>query len=165
MQSDRYRQAWHLWGRLCRTLITIWGVLVFGCAWQGLEPIGSWVSSEVTHPSPFLSEPLNRDKHRNFVLLFDRNGGFVWRDSAGHCHMGKYLVQNRTINLTDSQEGMITLVYSQRGDRLFLQSPDGFAFEFRRAPGSADEGVKSCNPQDGDEDGSRRGSGATNQNS
>lgn len=120
-------------------------VWVVGCASQGLQLPGSWLSTGVTHPSSFFAETLADDIHKSIALFFDQAGGFEWLDHDGVCHLGQYRVQDGILVLTKSQSETITLVYTFRGDQLQLKSPDGFMFEFRKASEEATLGDKPCN--------------------
>ena len=126
------------------TLIVVCAVWIFGCASQTLQLPGSWISTEITHPSPFFAETLSEDKQRTITFFFDQFGGFMWVDDEGICHLGTYLLQDSALVLTESQNEPIILGYTFGGDRLRLTSPDGFMFEFRRASEGAHAGAKPC---------------------
>lgn len=119
-------------------------VWVVGCASQGLQLPGSWLSTGVTHPSSFFAETLADDKHKSIALFFDQDGGFVWHDRDGVCHLGQYRVQDGILVLNKSQGEPLTLGYTFREDRLRLKSPDGFMFEFRRASEGAHASGRPC---------------------
>ena len=69
----------------------------------------------------------------------------MWLEPEGVCHSGTYLIQANALLLTESQGGeRIRLDFTIRGDQLRLKSPDGFMFDFRRAPHQADAGAKPC---------------------
>ena len=125
-------------------LILMGVVVIFSCTGQGVELIGSWVSTEITHPSPFFAETLGHEKHRNVTLIFDQAGEFVGLDHEGGCHMGTYFLQNDTLVLTESQDEPIPIGYALRGERLQLKSPDGFIFEFHRTSKDDPAGAKPC---------------------
>ena len=119
---------------------------VFACAYQGVELTGTWVSTEITHPSPFFAKPLAKDKHGNITLFLDQAGRYMWLDHEGDCHAGKYLVRDSALVLTEPQGEPITLGVAFGGDRLRLKSQDGFVFEFRRGPEGTQAGTGPCNP-------------------
>jgi len=129
--------------RLPTPFIVVCAVWIFGCVSQGHQLTGSWDSSEITHTSPFFAETLSDDKQRTITLFFDQAGGFVWHDHDGVCHLGKYLIQDNALVLTESEGESIALGYALGEDRLRLKSPDGFMFEFRRSSEGA--GAKPCN--------------------
>ena len=128
---------------VCLTLIVACEFWVLGCVSQEQQLTGSWLSHEITHPSPFFLETLSNDTQPTITLFFDPAGGFVWHDQEGVCHLGKYLIQDSVLVLTTPQGESITLGYALDEDRLRLKSPDGFMFEFRRA--SEDAGAEPCN--------------------
>lgn len=70
----------------------------------------------------------------------------MWIEPEGVCHSGTYLIQANALLLTESPGGeRIRLDYVIRGDQLRLKSPDGFMFDFQRAPHQADASTKPCN--------------------
>ncbi len=80
------------------------------------------------------------------MLFLNQSGEFLWLEPEGVCHLGTYLIQANALLLTDSQGGeRIRLDYAIHGDQLRLNSPDGFRFDFRRAPRPADADAKPCN--------------------
>ena len=121
----------------------IFAIMFVGCASQGYQVTGSWIISDITHPSPFFAETLSNDTQRTITLFLDQAGGFVWHDHEGICRVGKYLIQGSALVLTTSQGESITLGYTLEEDRLRLKSPDSFMYAFHRASEGADP--KPCN--------------------
>ncbi|MDR4462134.1 MAG: hypothetical protein MRJ67_16710 [Nitrospirales bacterium] len=141
-----YRQGRPPLSRWWLVLNLMWPVGLFACTSQDLVLKGWWISTDITHPSPFFSETLTDDKSKSITLSFDEAGGFEWRDREEVCHVGVYLVQDHTLVLTDPQGEAIILGYTFEEDQLRLKSPDGFIFDFRKVPPQADAaGANPCN--------------------
>lgn len=144
MISHRQRQL--PLSRFRLTLSVCCAIGIFACASQDLVLTGSWGSTEITHPSPFFPQTLAPKTHGTLRLFLNPSGEFMWLEPEGVCHSGTYLIQANTLLLTESQGGeRIRLDYAIRGDQLRLKTPDGFMFDFRRAPHQADAGAKPCN--------------------
>jgi len=139
-----YRQGQPMYWQCCLNLIALCAVWNFGCSSHVPQLTGSWLSTDITHPSPFFAETLANHTPQSLDLYFDQAGGFVWRERQGVCHLGKYLLQDGTLVLTESQGKPITLGYTFRGDRLQMTSPDGFSFVFRRASGDGRMDTTPC---------------------
>jgi hypothetical protein len=58
--------------RLPTPFIVVCAVLFVGCVSQGYQLTGSWVSTEITHPSPYFAEMLSDDKQRKITLFLDQ---------------------------------------------------------------------------------------------
>jgi len=110
----------------------MWAAVTLSCAGQSTELVGWWISTTITHPSPFFADTLGDDKHRQVTLFFGQSKEFVRLDHEGGCHMGTYLLQDAALVLTEFQEEPIAMGYTLRGEQLQLKSPDGFVFEFYR---------------------------------
>ncbi|HNP61007.1 MAG TPA: hypothetical protein PKM72_09220 [Nitrospirales bacterium] len=142
MNSNQQRQL--SLSRFWVILTIWWGVGLFACASQDLVLTGSWVSAEMTHPSPFFTETLGDDRHKPITLIFDQAGGFVWLAPQEVCHFGTYRVQDHTLLLTEPEGETVILRYAFIGHQLQLKSPDGFMFDFRKVPHQADADAKPC---------------------
>ena len=146
MMNPSLQKTQQPWSRFFFLLSIMCSFGVFACVYQGAELTGTWVSTEITHPSPFFAKALAQDKHGNITLFLDRAGIFMWLDHEGDCHAGKYLVQDSALILTESQGEPITLGFAFGGNRLRLKSPDGFVFEFQRGAEGTHAGTGTCDP-------------------
>ncbi len=133
MILESYGRTQQLCSRFFLTTVSlVCGVGFFACASQGMDLTGTWVSTEISHPSPFFAETLSHDTHKSLTLFFYRTGEFTWRNREDGCLAGTYFIQNGTLILTKSHGEAITLEYAVLGDRLLLRSRDDFKFDFQK---------------------------------
>ena len=132
MILESYRRTQQLYSRFRLTLSLVCVVGFFAFACQGMDLTGTWVSTEISHPSLFFAETLSHDTHKSLTLFFDPTGVFTLRTREDGCLAGTYFIQNGTLVLTKSHGEAITLEYAVLGDRLLLRSRDDFKFEFQK---------------------------------
>ena len=119
----------------CLVLSVVCAAGFYGCAHQGVELTGTWVSDEIMHPSPFFAQTLSNTRAGSVTVRFDQAGEFEWGAPDRVPYTGTYLVDGDSLVLTESQGEATSLGYELRPNQLVLHSQDGFMFVFHRASG------------------------------
>ena len=131
----RYRRLHQPLMWFCLALSAVCAAGIYGCARQGVELTGTWVSDEIMHSSPFFAETLSSTRSESVSVRFDKAGRFEWGARDRDHHTGTYLVDGDALVLTESQGEATSLGYELRINQLVLLSQDGFTFIFHRAAG------------------------------
>ena len=131
----RYRHLQQPLVWFCLALSVVCASGFYGCARQGVELTGTWVSDEIMHPSPFFAQTLSNTKSGSVTVRFDQAGAFEWGAPDRVPYTGTYLVDGDSLVLTESQGEATSLGYELRPNQLVLRSQDGFVFVFHRTAG------------------------------
>ena len=120
---------------MTRAVPIAWAILaLLGCSQQSAsELVGHWTSAGVRYPSSeLLGELSGTESDLAVIVDFRADGGFLWTDSQGLRIEGRYSDENGTLILRANDEEAVEASYRWLGDLLYLRTPDGFEFRFRR---------------------------------
>lgn len=120
-------------GIVAYLLASLFFTLLYGCVGRELYLVGTWTSMSITNQSPFFKDTLPDTKLGSVKASFDQSGYFIWDDIDGSRITGTYILDGKHLVMTSSTENETTrLSYDLTGNRLVIESEDGFVFTFTK---------------------------------